>query len=339
MATLTKNHIEYYKTTELLCNDKDFKQNMDKYKNLQLKFDKTVTIHPEINKKKIATFKLPENENNDIYLHNIRVENNKNYIDWSLQYYQNFSRCDIIPGKLFNTIQKLYNVTDSNILPFDITTNNYLPVLSYFSQVLIPGMIEVYAKNTSRYTKDIAFNDLSISVDVYTLDTQKYTINSDDYLINKNIGLEKVLKETIDNYNKVLTKPFYPFEYRKICNNTFASYDIKKINKTYELNLQPHIVSQSRQNFIIIYGNNNKLSNLKLYLSKAYISDICIEEYEDNIFVIKLCNDISDGIELSCNYKDTVITCYSDTDLTTNNSYDVLYDVNYAIISTEIFKI
>ncbi len=279
------------------------------YRSYPRKFSNTIEISPLAGKSLFndlpgtnkILFELPlcndKNPNKVIYLNNICIseinEDQKNeYIKWSLVGFGQIF--ETIEQKTFNILKKIYNIENSEILPFALTSNdNYLPVVSgqeYFKQ----GMVIIAESK-------IDLSNIKIKVDVYNLIfneilKDKYI----DYLL-----AEK--KELIDQ--KLRSYYYEPKTYfiHKLKGMTMFYFN-KVSNIQTELLVESHFNKNLYLNFqtshIIIYIGNYDITNVKLILNKYSVNVIC--EKILNYYVVHLTENKSliklekyDGINFS----------------------------------------
>lgn len=289
-TTISKNISEFYKYEPVdEFEEKNNNESNIKYKNLTKKYKETITIYPILNEKtNVLEYSLPfESFNKDMdYIHNIQILNNKKHLDWGLFYNQ--QELDCVPGNLFNMLQKIYNINNVNIIPFEVTTNNYLPIIEDFKW-RIGGLSVRAVSNDPDYkftSEDLV--DLPITMDIFSLEVneslQKEYVKSLEQNID-NLIYDSRLSSYVDRkYYKYRGKTiigFYNFE--TLSTGKLNGYIKNIFNNIQENNLYS---DEKKVKQIIVDAGIVKLSNINLYLNNNLIVDTEFINIVDNVYII-----------------------------------------------------
>jgi hypothetical protein len=166
---------KYIGAQDALLSNKEFIVNNTCYKNLKMNYKSTHKLVPVSQKiyyhskhEKVYTLIFPKlptlsNENSYVYK-NLKFSKSSKYNSLINKCILEIggSRIDAVYNPMFNVLRHVYNIKDDFVIPFYFCTNdNYLPMLSQHE-----CRINVI---TDADIKDIEFEDLEITVDVYEL--------------------------------------------------------------------------------------------------------------------------------------------------------------------------
>ena len=334
MTTLTKNinknSLDAYQNKSPIDIEKHYK-----YINLPRKYIETITLIPQLDEKENSIFyQIPKKYYETkymTYVHNIQAINNKDYLDWTLIY--NSLYIDFIPNSLLNIMQKFYNINNKNILPFDATVNNYLPLFEGFKYYDNGFKIIAKVNNIDLKISLANLKDLSVTVDLFTFVSNE--ILQHEYVKNLEQDIENLRHDSM--LSQYVSREAYRYKSKTILGfNAFYYWNVykidwmihKKINRINEIKLYYNLKSINTSH-IIIDANTIKLSNILLYLNNNMISNLEIENVNDRFYLIKLTTN--NGIQLY-SIQNTVISFIIDSD----NNEDIKKIKFYAISQNSI---
>lgn len=329
-SIVNKSRLEFYKNKM-----PDNEDNSIKYKNLPRKYLYTYTIEPKVDfKKNTIMYEIPFaffTTKNMSYIHNIQVINNKEYLDWSLIYGQHL--IDHIPNSLLKIMQEHYNISNQNILPFDISVNNYLPVNPKWKYFLGGLQINAELNNKELNLESLDLDDLSLTIDLFTLETnesleQEHIKKLEEDI--KDLKHDMMFKGRINHsdykYRSKGQLGLYNFNYTFIAK--IDSMIWHTVNKTNEIKLYSQTKNTTH---IIINANANKLSSIKLYLNKNPILDLKIENIRDDIYLLHL-KDENDNLEVNLYCIENVVVTFI-TENTTDLKKIKYYSISQGVLS------